>query len=833
MKAQQTNFALSAHNNQIPSTSPSRCMGLEANDVALWDVLKPLQTTITFLNTGAHPDDERSDLLAYLSKGLGVKTTTLIANRGEGGQNQLGDETGDALGVLRTREMIEASNITGVQAYHLSETTGDAIYDFGIEKTAEETFNKWGEEETHRRLVHFIRATQPDIVMPAFLDIDGEHGHHRAIAILTERAFTDAADPTVFPEQLTEVNTWQVKKLYLPIDAKSATSTAIEIGHYDAVYGLTYPQLGEKSRFFHQTQGMGVALENEPRQFHLELSQSVVGAKRSLFSGISYDFYDWAKALPKQHHLTGRLISLQQSLDEIVHSFPNRSAIYSQLLTTLKDVQQLIKKTGIASLEVEMKFDLLNKLRIKEQQLIEASFIAGKIEVKAQANKTTLTRGRQFDVHVQIANDGYVDFTAIQADLIVPAGWTARVKSEAFSLKANSATEIVFNVTVSKGANYFHAYDEAAVKAVISVDVNDVELKQVVDIDVAVLPEVSLTFIPDHVAVNTADRPDQITLIVQAKNYYEGALTTDVSLNVPTGWTVSPQFAKVDFTKQAEVIDVEFTLSPSQAIEEGRVFIGAVANVNGRLYNTSIEEISYDHIGTSFYLQPAELNTVIFELMKPKKLTVGYIESGLDKVADALLNIDFNITKLTSEDLATGDLSVYDTIVVGIRAYLSRKDLVENNARLLQYVEDGGNLVVQYHRPGDGWNGENRAPFHIELGNTSIEWRVTDANAKVTVNKPDSTLFSYPNKITDNDWDGWVQERGLYFPSNWDSQFETVVSMADPSEEAFNGGILIAEHGKGTYIFTNLVFYRQIQNEVAGGYRIFTNLLSYGIGRNA
>lgn len=831
MKAQHNELTLSAHNNQIPSTSPSRCMGLEENDVALWDVLKPLETTITFLNTGAHPDDERSDLLAYLSKGLGIKTTTLIANRGEGGQNQLGDEAGDALGVLRTREMIEAAKVTGVEAYHLSETTNDAIYDFGIEKTAEETFNKWGEEETHRRLVHFIRATQPDIMMPAFLDIDGEHGHHRAIAILTERAFKDAADPTVFPEQLTEVNTWQVKKLYLPVDSQSANSVAIEIGHYDAVQGLTYPQLGEKSRYFHKTQGMGVALNNEPRQFYLELSQSVVGTKRNLFSGIAYDFHDWAQSLPKQHHLTGRLHALQQSIDDIVLAYPNRSAIYSQLLTTLKDVQQLIKKTSVASLEIGMKFDLLNKLRIKEQQLIDASFIAGDIVIKAQANKTTLTKGQQFDVHVQVTNGGDIDFTTMNANLNVPAGWTARVKSEAISLKSNLSTEIVFNVAVAEGATYFHAYDEAPVQAVVSVGVKDVELEQVVDIDVAVLPEVSLTFIPDHVAVNTADRPDEIALIVQAKNYNENALTADVSLHVPKGWTVSPDVARVNFVEQLQVVDIEFTLSPSQDVKEGRVFIEAFANVNGELLNTSIEEISYDHIGTTYYLQPAELNTIVFELLKPKKLSVGYIESGLDKVADALLNIDFDITKLTAEDLATGDLSVYDTIVVGIRAYLSRKDLVENNARLLQYVEDGGNLVVQYHRPGDGWNGENRAPFNIELGNPSIEWRVTDANAKVTVHKPDSTLFSYPNKITDKDWEGWVQERGLYFPSNWDNQFETVVSMADPNEEAFDGGILIAEHGKGTYIYTNLVFYRQIQNEVAGGYRIFTNLLSYGQGR--
>jgi len=807
-------------------------MGREEIDTALWNVLKPLETTITFLNTGAHPDDERSDLLAYLSRGLGIQTTTLIANRGEGGQNQIGDESADALGVLRTNEMIEAAKIIGVEAYHLSETTGDTIYDFGLEKTAKETFKKWGEEETYQRLIYFIRAHQPDIVMPAFLDIDGEHGHHRAIAILTERAFKDAADPTIFPEQLKEVSTWQIKKVYLPIESKTATSTSIEIGDFNPIYGMTYPQLGEKSRAMHKTQGMGIELPAEPRQFHLELSQSIVSTETTLFTGIPYDFYDWAKKLPKQHHLTSRLIALQQSLDEIVLAYPNRNNAFEQLVTTLQVVRQLIKKTEIASLEVDMKFELLHKLRLKEQQLIEASFVAGSIDVEVEAETATLTRGQQFEVKVHISNDGVEDLSAIHTDLRVPAGWTVRKKSEALSLKPGFTMDVAFIVEVHTNANYFHAYDDAAIQAIIQVETAGVTIEQIQEVAVAILPAVSLTFIPDHVAVNKADVPEQISLIVQVKSYREDALATDISLNIPKGWDVFPREVNVHLAHKLDVVDVEFTLFPSKDIEEGRTSIQALASINGELLNTSVEEIDYDHIDTTYYLQPAELTAIVFELLKPEQLKVGYIESGFDKVADALLNVDFDITKLTESDLATADLGIYDTIVVGIRAYLSRKDLIKHNDRLLKYAEDGGNLVVQYHRPGDGWNGENRAPFKLELGNPSIRWRVTDENAKVTVNKPDSTLFSYPNKITGSDWDGWTQERGLYFPKTWDPKFETFVSMADPTEDAFDGGILIAKHGKGSYIYTNLVFYRQIQNEVPGGYRIFTNLLSYGQGKN-
>jgi len=227
------------------------------HDKELWNVLKPLDTIVSFMNTGAHPDDERSDLLAYLSRGLGVRTSSMIANRGEGGQNEIGSELGNALGIIRSRELIEASKVTGVTVYHLSQDTSDEIYDFGFSKSKEETLEKWGEEVAYERLIRIIRTQRPDIVMPSFLDVNTEHGHHRTINALTIKAFQDAADPSVYPGQLKEgLKTWDIKKLYLPAKAESAT-TSFEIGMIDEVYGKTYPQIGEESRFLHKSQGMG------------------------------------------------------------------------------------------------------------------------------------------------------------------------------------------------------------------------------------------------------------------------------------------------------------------------------------------------------------------------------------------------------------------------------------------------------------------------------------------------------------------------------------------------------------------------------------------------
>ena len=272
------------------------------HDVELWNVVKPLDTTISFLNTGAHPDDERSDLLAYLSRGLGVKTSSLIANRGEGGQNEIGDELGNALGIIRTNEMIEAAKITGVKAYHLSKTTSDSIYDFGFEKTPEETLKKWGEELTYERLIHFIRSYQPDIIMPSFRNVDSQHGHHRTITILTEKAFKDAANPKIFPTQLKDgLKPWQTEKMYLPAESKDTATLSMEIGKFDKIYNMSYPQLGEASRFLHKSQGMGNTIPVEPRKVDLELLATTFKTKKdtSLFTGIPYDFSEWSNEVKK------------------------------------------------------------------------------------------------------------------------------------------------------------------------------------------------------------------------------------------------------------------------------------------------------------------------------------------------------------------------------------------------------------------------------------------------------------------------------------------------------------------------------------------------------
>ncbi|MGY0691961.1 NEW3 domain-containing protein [Virgibacillus sp. FSP13] len=800
-------------------------------DVKLWNAIKPLDTTVSFLNTGAHPDDERSDFLAYLSRGLGVKTASLIANRGEGGQNEIGSELGNALGIIRSNEMIEAAKVTGVKAHHLSQTTSDEIYDFGFSKSPEESLEKWGEEETYKRLIKFIRTYQPDIVMPSFRNVESQHGHHRTMTILSKRAFADAADPSVFPEQLENgLSVWQIKKLFLPAESEETATTSIEIGDYDSIYGMTYPQLGEKSRYLHKSQGMGNDIPAEPRQFDLELVNSTESASNpELFAGIPYDFSEWADII-QQKNIQVHLKKLQQNLDHIITLYPNREDILPASQKALKDVKKLIKKVKKAKMDDSIKNDLLHKLELKSEQLMQVSFVSSSLNIETSIDSQVLTQGEQAQVTMKFTNEGTIKLKHVNASLRTPKNWKYNQERQLKHLMPNESKTITFNITVPADAEYFHPYDEPIISGKISFKEKGVKTSSVVDFNntIAVLPGLSVKPDPENITINTADIQDEVPITIKIKNYVDGQKNATLSLNLPEGWNSKPVQKELSFNNRFEEKDVTFNLIPPANIEKGDFAIDAIAEADGKKFNTSVQEIKYDHIKDSYYQYSSSINGVAFELLKPDNLKIGYIDSGFDKVADYLTNTGFDITRLTEVDLSSGDLSQYDTIVTGIRANLSREDLVQNNDRLLEYVENGGHLVVQYHKPWDNWNTEQTPPYSLEIGQPSIEWRVTDEDAEVTMTKPDHKLFNYPNKITTSDWDNWVQERGLYFPMNWDERYETFVSMADPDEDPFTGGILMAEYGEGTYLYTNLVFYRQIENQVPGGYRIFTNLISYG-----
>ncbi|WP_026679354.1 PIG-L family deacetylase [Fictibacillus gelatini] len=800
--------------------------------VELWGALKPLDTIVSFMNTGAHPDDERSDMLAYLSRGRGVRTASLLANRGEGGQNEIGNELGNALGIIRSRELMEAAKITGVQVFHLSQKPDDEIYDFGFSKSVEETLTKWGEDVAYERLIRIIRTYRPDIIMPSFLNVNTEHGHHRTVNVLTLRAFKDAADPKVFPEQLKEgLSPWQIKKLYLPASDSSAT-TSFEIGMYDDIYGMTYPQLGEESRFLHKSQGMGKKIPAEPRTIHLNLAKSVMGIpvkESSMFDSIPYNFKEYAANVSNEPKISTELKKLQNELEQLISLYPNDDKIADLTYDVLQHERQVAKMVKASNMDKTTKEDLLFRLSIKEQQLTKLSEVASKVKVETDVENPTLVRNGSTKVKVTISNNGKKALQHVNVNLSAPEQWKVTRKDQAKTVKPGERAVIHFTVHVPKNASYYQPYDPPVIHSKVTYDVkrtkttHQFEPKQTV----AVLPEVSLQSDPESLVVNTADVKEKMEVSVKAKNYQKGPLHSVLSLKVPRNWKVTPSAVPVSFTKQNEEKTVTFTVKPPKDVKEGNFTFDPFAVVHQRMVNTAVQVIHYDHIGTFYYLYDAKTKGVSFPLAFNKNLKIGYVESGFDNVADELRRVGMNIASLTEGQLETTDLSQFDTIVLGIRAYLSREDLLANNQKLLDYVKNGGHLVVQYNKPEDHWDADSTAPYKLVIGSPSIQWRVTDEQANVTVLKPEHALFNTPNKITDKDWDNWIQERGLYYPSEWSDQFEPLVRMADPNEKPFDGGILLAHYGKGTYIYSSLVWYRQIQNQVPGGYRIFTNLMDY------
>lgn len=823
-------------------TTPAVAQAEERAAVALWNALVPLKSINTFMNTGAHPDDEISAVLAYVSRGLGARTISVIANRGEGGQNAIGTEYGSALGVVRSLELKEAGKVTGVEVVHLSRDLDDPIFDFGFSKTPEETLEKWGHDVALERLVRIIRETRPDVVLTSFQDSPGQHGHHRAVTRLTLEAFEKAADPTVFPEHLQEgLRPWQIKKVYLPAGSGGGGVYADEVsleatvtvptGEYDPILGVSYVQLGEESRSYHKSQGMGQWVPEGPATFGLHLTKAAIPVaerEQGPFDGLPQTLGDLAKQAPDEE-LARHLSAAQEAIDAALAAYPRHEKVAAAVHEALDAVRNAATRVRqLTGLDREVAYDLLHRLQVKEQQLARASQQALVLVTRLQASQYELTRGSLATFTLTAFRGGPVPVEDVTFDLIVPAGWKVERQEEPQStdLRYNETAKATFKVTVPPDAAFFHPYQKLPLYGVVRYRAGGVPVQVTVEPQklVAVLPDVSLRVQPDGFVYNL-DQPAPLTLNVAATSYQDGAVQTSVSVQVPDGWRVEPQAAPVSFKKKGEVQTATFTVKPPAGVAAGRYRL-AVQTAGVANSRESVRVIEYQHIGRTYMVQPAAVDVQVFSVKVPSGLKVGYVASGFDSVPDALRQLGIDVALLGEKDLLLGDLSTYDTIVLGVRAYRSRPDLVAANRRLLEYVKNGGNLVVQYHQPGDNWNPNGTAPYYLEIGSPSFNWRVTDENSLVEVLEPDHPLLTHPNRISEADWQGWVKDRGLYFASKWAKEFTPLLSMHDPGENPLTGSLLTATYGKGRYTFTSLILYYQMEQRVPGAYRLFTNLIT-------
>ena len=815
--------------------------------MGLSQALKRLDIVESVLHTGAHPDDENSALLSWLSRGQGVRTAYLSATRGDGGQNLLGTELFEALGVIRTEELLAARRYDHAQQFFTP------VYEFGFSKTATETFEKWGHDKILGDFVRVIRQFRPEIIVSRFSGTPSDgHGQHQVAGIITPEAFKAAADPKMFPEY---GKPWQAKKLFMsPMgngNNQNQAGIAISVGEYDPVLGRTYSQIAVEGRSLHRSQGQGGLRDPGPRTNRLTLVDKTVNVTESagLFAGTLYKLTDLAQLEPG---LGLDLNNLQQKVNAI-----REKAKITQtpdIVPDIADAIKLLKQIRSKATNEHVQF-LLN---LKEPDYHEAARLAAGLIVDVIATDGTLVPGQEFNLSVEIVNGGPYDFTNVKTSPNLPPGWDAEVAGSTGSLAPGDKLTQKFKVKVAANAPYTQPYwlqqprvgdrfvwpanapanmpfDPPLLMTDVEVQYKGtpIEMHQAAEfrhVDsvygelrnlINVMPALSLRVSPEIAVVPVAgNRKKEFTVTIENQN--TTAAESEVRLVVPQGWTVTPESRPIKLAQQGDKTTVTFSVTAPAT--SGDFKVQAVAKLGSQEYKTGYETVAYPHIETHYIYSPAESKVEVFDV-KTLATTVGYVEGAGDTVADALRQLGINVTMLSTQDLATTDLSRFQTIVLGIRAYGVRDDLRAYNDRLMEFVRNGGTLITQYNRSNEVPNQMQIGPYPFDLtGNNT--YRITNENAPVKILDPANSVFNVPNKITDRDFDGWVQERGTYFLSKWDPQYKPLIESEDPGEKPLQGGLVMAKYGKGTYVYTGYVFFRELPEGVKGAFRLFANLVS-------
>ena len=769
--------------------------------VELHRALERLTSVVTVMNTGAHPDDEQSGMLATLRFARGMRIVIACSTRGEGGQNSIGPERGAALAVLRTREMEGAARELDADIAWLGFGPDDPVHDFGFSKSGEDTLDRWGHERIVERLVRSYRRERPDIVIPTFLDVPGQHGHHRAMTAAAERAVELAADPAAFPDHLAEgLQPWQVAKFYLPAWSGGGgtyddevpppnASVVIEARERDAATGAAFGEIGEWSRAFHATQGMG-SWSPTPKSawpLHLKLGSPGEGA---FAGGIAATLGELGAALGGA--AGAALATAQASIDAAIAVFPDRQAI----VTALSDAARQLA-LGASSLPPDAVAKHGHRLARKQAEVDAALLLAAGVGAIAWCEPARVAAGGNATLVAQVIEP---EDSAARLELRLPAQISAGPGQIEAGLRR-------FPLTVRADAPVSAAFasgrDAGEVGLVLVATVAGREVRQEVELEepLRIVPAHSVSVDPDALVVPLGQLPT--VRDVGLRIYGPPA---DVELNAPAAIAARR-------TPSGWQLDLRETLAPGRHPLPIRI-AGSVAY--------RIQDIAYPHIGRTFYATPQGVDVLALDLVLPRA-KVGYIGGGSDRVGVWLGRMGADVTELDAAALA-GDLSGYTSIVVGIFAFGLRPDLRAATARLHAWVEAGGHLVTLYHRPSDGWDPDRTPPRRLVIGSPSLRWRVTDPTADVTVLDPGHPLLRGPNAIGPDDWAGWHKERGLYFAAEWDAAYVPLLATHDSGEAPLEGSLLSARVGNGRHTHTSLVLHHQLDRLVPGAFRLLANL---------
>lgn len=837
----------------------------------LAQALLRLPVVASLLNTGAHPDDENSALLAFASQRLHVRTAYLSLNRGEGGQNLIGPELYDAIGVIRTEELLAARRFDGASQYFTR------AYDFGFSKSADEALTMWNkDEQLLADVVRIIRTMRPDVVVSVFAGSPADgHGQHQAAGLMTREAFRAAADPKQFPEQISGgLRPWQPRKLYINNTRavfSAMDSLTIPVGDYNSAMDRSYRELGLAGRSMHRSQDMGAIQTRGPATTKVKLVERLTGQPesapdRDLFDGIDTSFLrlsamagpDAAK-LPAFDAQLRQLNSLTEQAIREYHPFEPVSVLPATLeaLKILRGVRSTVMKSR---LDTPTREDILFLLDGKEQDMIEVVRLALGLSFEALVSRETVTPGSSFTVAMQLLNRSKTPIRVNGFWLNTSGKWTATSQNPGTPLIGyNESSDDTVTVIVAAEAlptrpywrrNTLHdarvtvdsenliglPWAPSPVTGHVSFIVDGllVELTQPVQYryadpaigeirrELQITPVFSVTMTPEVLVLPVKDTTLSRTVQVTVRNTVATEGSGIVRIESPAGWRVTPEQAPVSFSIANKETTIPFVVTAPSGTLTGAYQVRASVVSEGKIYKEGYREIAYPHIQTRRLYRDAVSTIQVFDIGIAANLKVGYIMGVGDEVPQAIQQLGVAVHLIDKEELASGDLSQYNAIIAGIRSYEARPDLVALNSRLLEYVEAGGTFIVQYNQYI--FNTGQFGPYPATI--RTPHDRVTDENAPVDLLVPNHPLFNTPNKITDDDFKGWIQERGLYFFGKWDTRYTALMAAHDPNEEPQAGGMMEAHYGKGRYIYTGYAWFRQLPAGVPGAFRLFANLLS-------
>jgi LmbE family N-acetylglucosaminyl deacetylase len=823
---------------------------------ALGLALRRLGTTKRVLMIGAHPDDENTALLAELALGAGADVAYLSLTRGEGGQNLIGPELQEALGVIRSEELLAARRLDGARQFFTR------AYDFGFSRSAEETLRHWPLDSVLSDVVEIIRGYRPDVIVSVFSGTpeDG-HGHHQAAGILAREALDAAPDPARFPEQLQRgLAPHRVHHLFQSMWRPPPNPPlTVSTGTYDALFGRSRHQIAMQSRSRHRSQDMGAPEPLGPQQAALRLlATSHTTIPAHLFTGVDTTLLQHVRAAGAAPAAQELLRQYEWVVRELRRTFnPLQS---DALVIPLADAMHLLRRTQRLVPENTHTQSLHRALEAELAEASEALRRASGVVVDVAASRALLVPGETFTVDVTIWNGGASSVGLQRLLLLLPEGWTATAPELHLPrvLRANDILSARFESRVpmnaeptepyflqhgrdgalyrwpAEGAHRGRAFAPAPVRVHLDMDSGtpfgvqqDAEF---VDVDKArgelrtplrVIPRVSVGIEPRIMAWPASERATR-TVAVRVTSHGDATSGT-LRLQLPSGFRADHTEATVHLAAGESRV-INFEVARAAQANGGVAEIGANFTADGTTYSRGLTAIDYPHIRPHFLFDEARLRAVSFNVSVAPNLRVGYVEGAGDNGAQALRQLGVAVELLDAHALENADLTRYHAIVAGVRAYEVRPDLLRHNVRLLDYAERGGTLVVQYNKYElvDG----AFMPFPASMARP--HGRVTDETAPVTLLAPEHPVLAGPNRITAADFDGWVQERGLYFLDSFDPRYTALLQMNDAGEPSQSGSLLAARVGKGWYVYTGLALFRQLPEGVPGAYRLLANLVSLG-----